>query len=763
MLHMPCSIAGRDNKIIAAEYVDVVINSSARAIAKPFTYRVPLELRGVLQIGHEVKVSFGRQILTGFVIAPNGAGYAQAKDILEITEELPVVSEELLELAHWLSNRYAASLWESLRMVLPSGSVKGKRVKPKLSYLVESIIPLEEINAKIEKLLLKAPAQGAFFSSLTARGGVAWLQELPVLSKKVISRFVEEGVITCKKTVVRRDPYVSLGISTPKIFQLTPMQENACQKIAEAIRDVHSKPPGASYYRELVLFGVTGSGKTEVYLEGIAETIRHGREAIVLVPEISLSCLVAERVKDRFGDQVAILHSALAEGERADEWRRIAHGEVKIAVGARSALFAPFKSLGLIVMDEEHEGAYKQDITPRYDTREAARKRAELNGSVLVLGSATPSLETLTCAKREDNIILRLDKRVDSAVLPAVKIVDLKEEPPMEGLFSPSLLHAIEQRIKLNQQVILFLNRRGFATTVLCKECGYAERCPSCSVALIFHALHHELRCHYCDRRESVPEVCPKCRSFNLEYKGTGTERVEDVLHSIFPAAKILRLDRDTTGKKGSHGEILAQFARREASILVGTQMVAKGLDFPYVSLVGVLNADAALNFPDFRAAERTVQLLIQVAGRAGRSSIPGEVILQTYSPAHPAILAAVTQHYESFMGTELLSRQELNYPPFANLVRAIVYGEDLKAVEDKIHQLTSQLSANDPKITIVGPASCPIEKLKGRYRWHFLVKVSSGILAGEMGRQIDSIWRNSSGSQKGVTLSIDVDPFHLL
>lgn len=742
---------------INSEYVDVIINSNVKAVSRPYTYKIPQDLLGKLQIGYQVEVSFGKRITTAFVVAPNTNGHLLAdkiKEILRVVDDAPLVSKEMFDLARWLAARYAATFWEALRVVLPKGVVSGKKIKPKLVRQVKAKVPLSELIELARSLSSRAKKQAAFLFELKEKDGTAFLNELPDITIKTLDLLVEKGVLEYNNIEVRRNPYLYLGLSQSKSFQLNSEQKIAVEAIKESIQKNQTK--------EFLLFGVTGSGKTEVYLEAISEAIKFGKESIVLVPEISLSCLVAERVKARFGDQVAILHSRLSEGERQDEWRQIASGQVKIAVGARSVLFAPFKSLGLIVIDEEHDGAYKQELSPRYDAREAARKRAELSNSVIILGSATPSLETMAKVKEKKSTVLYLNKRVDGRVLPQIKVVDLKEEQPMEGLFSPTLLKAMEERLRLNQQIILFINRRGFATTVLCKVCGTAIKCRFCSVSLILHALHREVRCHYCDYREPVPGICPNCQSFQLDYKGIGTEKAEEVLNSIFPDVKIIRMDRDTTAQKGSHGEILQKFARREASILIGTQMVTKGFDFPFVTLVGVINADTSLNFPDFRATERGIQLLLQVSGRSGRGNMPGEVILQTYSPNHPAIVGAATHQYEFFLENEFAARQELEYPPFTHLIRVIVASSDPVIIENKIKKLALSLKCEDHK-GIIGPAPAPIERLRGKYRWHFFVKIKDEETAGETGKMIQALWESLRLKQKGVSLFVDVDPINLL
>ncbi|HLV80463.1 MAG TPA: primosomal protein N', partial [Chthonomonadaceae bacterium] len=508
---------------------------------------------------------------------------------------------------------------------------------------------------------------------------------------------VAKGLVSVSEQTVRRAPIVSPEKRTTAP-PLTPAQQRATALLREAIASRQAQT--------LLLFGVTASGKTEVYLDAIAATLNAGRTAIALVPEIALTGQVVDVFTGRFGDQVAVLHSRLSEGERHDEWRRMQAGKARIVVGARSAIFAPLENVGLIVLDEEHEASYKQENTPRYSAKELAAERARLSGAVLLLGSATPSLESYFATEPENAAQvptpfrrIEMRERIDNRPLPRVTVVDLREEfKQRRALFSTRLVDALAERLRARQQTILFLNRRGYAQFVLCRDCGYVARCPHCAVSLAFHAYDRSLRCHHCEHTARAPQLCPDCGGARVRAFGIGTEKVEEEVLSLFPSARVARMDRDTTARKGEHTRIVRDFRRGEADILIGTQMVAKGLDFPNVTLVGVVSADTAINMPDFRAAERTFQLLTQVAGRSGRGDAPGEVIIQTFSPDHYAVQAAMRQDYLAFYQQEILFRQELRYPPFSRFANLICADEMEARAHARAETLAAALRA------VVGP-----------------------------------------------------------
>ena len=522
-----------------------------------------------------------------------------------------------------------------------------------------------------------------------------------------------------------------------------------------------------------LLYGVTGSGKTEVYLRAIAEARRRKRTSLVLVPEIALTAQVVDSFRARIGDRVAVLHSGLSQGERRDEWQRVGRGEADVVVGARSAVFAPLQNVGLIVVDEEHEASYKQDNAPRYHARDVAIARARATGATVLLGSATPAMESFYKAEAGDWGFLPLRERALSRPLPSVQVVDLREgykkgDPP--GIFSPPLAEAIADRLGKHEQTILFLNRRGYAQFLLCRDCGYTTRCPHCDVSLTFHARKFAVICHHCGYEKKAPALCPSCSGDRLRPFGLGTERIETEVRTLFPEARILRMDRDTTQKKDAHLSMLKMFRNGDADILIGTQMVAKGLDFAGVTLVGVISADTALNMPDFRASERAFQLLTQVSGRAGRGRKPGHVIVQTFNPEHESVAAAANHDYETFYRQEIVNRRELAYPPFTRLANIIAQHEDSRAAESALRSLSVHLGGasylldgpkvgGDDTVQVLGPAPCPLSRLQERYRWHLLLKsVDADVLRSRIRAALSQI----SGSERAL-ISVDIDPMSLM
>ena len=609
-----------------------------------------------------------------------------------------------------------------------------------------------------------------------------------------VKSLVDKGVLQSEDLTVWRAPVSAVGPRTTPP-ELTPGQRSAVDTLRECLHSGEA--------RTVLLFGVTASGKTEVYLNVIAEALAFGRSAIVLLPEIALTAQVVDVFVGRFGEQVAVLHSRLSEGERHDEWRRMQEGRARIVVGARSAIFAPVQNVGLIVVDEEHEASYKQDKMPRYNAKDLAAHRAELSRATLVLGSATPSLESYfaatergsgvggqvsnnanasavqratlntqsrtpeyrntrypTPSARCPSLLIEMPRRIDNRPLPRVELVDLREEFKVRrALFSELLTDAMAQRLARKQQTILFLNRRGYAQFVLCRDCGWSAKCPNCAVSLAFHSYERALKCHHCEYTGRPPQTCPDCGGLKVKAFGIGTEKVEEEVLNLFPHARIARMDRDTTSKKGAHGRILRDFRQGDADILIGTQMVAKGLDFPSVTLVGVVSADTAINMPDFRAAERTFQLLTQVAGRAGRGTAVGEVIIQTFSPDHYAVQAAIHHDYVSFYNQEIQFRQELKYPPFsrfANLISSDIH--EAKA-QGRANAVAAALERTLPKsIEIIGPSAAPIARLKNQFRFH--VALRAPVDAPLSGMIAEAMALLPTGDRLGV--SIDIDPLNM-
>lgn len=539
---------------------------------------------------------------------------------------------------------------------------------------------------------------------------------------------------------------------------LTGEQERAAGAVRAAIDAGESK--------DFLLHGITGSGKTEVYLSCAARALEAGKEVLILVPEIPLSFQVAKRFEEAFGGRVAVLHSGLTDKERRDEQARFNRGGAPIVVGPRMALFAPFRKLGLIVVDEEHDPSYKQESHPRYNAVTLARMLARHHRAPLLLGSATPSLESRHAAERGAATLLTLASRYGSRPLPAVEVVDMRggRESKQKLPFSAPLLDALHETVAAGNQAILFLNRRGFSPLVLCTDCGAAIQCPRCNIALTLHLDKGLLICHYCNHRKQAAQICPACGGSELTRRGFGTQRLEEELANAVPSAKILRLDRDSASKRGAGRAIVEAFAKKEAQILIGTQMVTKGFDFPDVGLVGILNADQLLHFPDFRSGERTFQLLTQVAGRAGRGNAGGKVILQTYDPEHPAIVAAAGHDYDSFYAQELKSRKEVGYPPFARLANILVSGEDdavVEAAADGLREFLGKRIPQGKELWLLGPSPAPMQKINRNFRWHILVKSAEIDPLLRLGRDALA-WHARSGSRK-IRVTVDVDPVHLL
>jgi len=552
-------------------------------------------------------------------------------------------------------------------------------------------------------------------------------------SRSIAHELVKKGFAVIDEVEVRRDPLARFEILPSQPFKLTTAQESAYHAICRSLQE---KPGSANSPDVFLLHGVTGSGKTEVYLQSLAEAIRLGRRAIVLVPEIALTPQTIERFVSRFPNRVAVLHSQLSQGERFDEWHRIKRGEADVVIGPRSALFAPQPDLGLIIIDEEHEWTYKQsDMAPRYHARDAAVSLAELSGATVVLGSATPDVETYFQTNTGNYKLLQLPERIvhgEQAPMPRVSIIDLREELKAENrsLFSRSLHRAIEQVLERRQQAILFLNRRGAATSIQCRNCGHVLICRQCEVPLSYHFTEDKLVCHHCNRVTPVPKICPQCMSRRIKYLGVGTQGLEQEARATFPRARFLRWDSDVIRQSNSHWEILSKFREHKADILIGTQMVAKGLDLPDVTLVGVISADTVLNLPDFRAAERTFQLLSQVAGRAGRGAAGGQVIIQSYSPAHYSLQAASAHDYLSFYETELTYRRQLNHPPYSRLAN-LMYSHTNDALCQRGAEKMKQLIIEERdargigNLDIIGPAPAFMHRIRGKYRWQLIVRGS--------------------------------------
>ncbi len=725
-------------------YAEVAVDVGGRGPDQLFTYAVPEALRERVRPGQRVRVPFGRREAQGVLfrlgaVPPPAGGVRPLGDLLD---DEPPLDAHALALAGWLAERTVCSRAQAVRVLLPP---PGAGPKQRLAYH-----PLPGIDPG--RALARAPAQAAAWQALLAEPGLG-REELARrgIGAAAVGGLVRRGWVEARAEGVRRDPLGAgwdEAVAGREAPAATPDQERALVALAPAI----DGPEPTAF----LLWGVTGSGKTEVYLQAIERVLARGRQAIVLVPEIALTPQTVRTFRERFGARVALLHSALGAGERHDEWWRVRRGEVGVVVGARSAVFAPLPRLGLIVIDEEHEPSYKQEESPRYHARDVARWRAERLGIPVLLGSATPAVETFEAAARGDLVRLDMPRRVGGRPLPGVRTLDLRAAPG-EDLFAPELREALARHLGAGHQALLFLNRRGFAPALVCRACGHCARCQACSVALCYHDSDRLLHCHYCGQHSPVPRLCPRCGGHLLRLRGVGTERVAQEVVRLFPAARVLRMDLDTTGTKGAHRRIYEAFRAGRADVLVGTQMVAKGWDVAGVTLVGVVDADTALHHPDYRGAERTFQLLCQVAGRAGRGDEPGEVLVQTHTPDHPAIMAATAHDYGRFVREELAVRRAARFPPFASLLRILAWSPEARAAEVAARAVGEAL-ANilPPGVDLWGPSQAPLARLRGQHRWHLALRGPDDAVLRALARSaLDAV----AGRVPGARLAADPDP----
>ena len=740
-------------------------------LQRTFTYRLPEELPVPPPAGRVV-VGFGRRRMVGFAVgrpaaAPRGV---TVRPVIEVIDEDEVLSETERDLARWIARYYVSSLGLALRLFFPPGATYavGEGAEAEVARPVERlhVLPVGPVEASEEETardaLSRAPAQRKAWEAARRLDApveqTTFCEEVGV-SAGVVRALAERGLVEVDSRPVDRDPYAGKESPLPETGAEGPLTAAQAEAV-EAIGDAFARSGDDA--RTVLLHGITGSGKTRVYVEAVDRAVSAGGRAIVLVPEIGLAAPTVSRFRVRFGDRVAVLHSGLSGGERHDAWRRIRNGDAPIVIGARSALFAPVGRAALIVVDEEHETAYKQDETPRYLARDVAVYRGALEDGVVVLGSATPSLESRANAEEGKYERVVLPERIGDRPLPKVEIVDLKTvDPVAPGLYRP-LADALEETLAEGDQAILFLNRRGFSSFLQCLDCGWVPECPNCGISLTYHRGTPRLLCHYCAHETGVPDACGECAGRGLDRRGLGTQQVEEAVAARFPEARIARMDLDTTGAKWAHARLYRAMQEREIDVLVGTQMIAKGFDLPGVSLVGVVSADTALHFPDFRATERTFQLLVQVAGRAGRGEKPGRVLVQTWQPENYAILAAAEHDYEGFYRQEIEMRRGLGYPPERRVANVVVSGTEPTSVERGIDRVVRRLRDRlGAGVTVVGPAPCPLERLRGRTRHHALVKADR---AGSLDRTLADLVRRADdlvGSK--CRLEIDRDPLNLL
>lgn len=794
----------------------VIVDVPAKQTDHVFDYRIPEKWKEMIQPGIRVIVPFGPRMVQGFVI--NIKDYSEFDKLRAIKEPMdlePVLNQELLDLGDWMTCEAMCFKITALQAMLPS-ALKAKYEKViqvtdgKMEQLPDviqeclnhrtSISWKEVIEGEYTKLFQKEIQKGHLqlvyhvknklnkktvrvIKPLHSKEKLAEIaqsfsvrakkqqevlyffcnQQSPISYKELlqathasnttIKALIEKGFLAEENIEVYRDPFENRVYQISKPLQLTVEQSVAIEPIQQKIINQE--------HEVFLLHGVTGSGKTEVYLQSIATVMEKGKEAIMLVPEISLTPQTVKRFKERFGEQVAVMHSGLSIGEKYDEWRKIYRKEVKVVVGARSAIFAPFENLGLIIIDEEHESSYKQEETPRYHARDVAIERAKLHSCPVILGSATPTLESFARAQKGVYQLLTMKSRMNAAALPPVEIVDMREElrNGNRSMFSKTLLTKLQDRLEKGQQTVLMLNKRGHSSFVMCRSCGVVLQCPNCDISLTYHRFHDKLKCHYCGYEIGMPTRCPECESNHIRFFGTGTQKVEEELAKILPEARVIRMDVDTTSKKGSHEQLLTAFGEGKADILLGTQMIAKGLDFPNITLVGVLSADTMLHLPDFRSSEKTFQLLTQVSGRAGRHQLEGEVVIQTYSPDHYSIELAALQNYETFYEQEMFIRRQKHYPPYFYIALITVSHEDLMKTVTTADKITQYLKSHLSRNTIVlGPVASPLSRINNRYRYQCLIKYKR---EPQLQMQLRTILEHyqQETTQNHLQISIDLNP----
>ena len=745
-------------------YAIILVDVNTRKIDKAFTYGVPEEFASRVAIGSTVLVNFSNRQLQGFIIdlkeyppaMPKGV---QIKPIEDVPDPQTLWDREMIELARWMVHYYGCTFLDAVKVLVPSPVRSKEDGKIPEEPMVKMVVIKNEPE-DWEKLEKKSKFQASALKYLM-------LLKEPV---KLADAVKETGASHSVFQALKKKDHIDIfeGSPTFRFFHKTPSsptndlnltdeQEAAFSMLMEKYR---------SDKAEIVLLhGITGSGKTEVYLQVIREVLKEGKEALVLVPEISLTPQAIQRFRGRFGEDMAILHSRLTDVERRQMWWKIRHKKVRVVVGARSAVFAPLENLGVIVVDEEHDGSYKQDKEPRYHARQIAVKRAMMHNALVILGSATPSMEAYHYANMGKYSLMELPSRVGDSVLPAVEIVNLKEDfaEKKSGILGDTLKREMLEVIEKGEQVMLFLNRRGYSAFILCHECGNVIRCPYCDITLTYHRVGFMMKCHYCDYERPAPSTCPFCKGKKLSTPAYGIQEVEEELEKYFPGVPFIRMDKDTTRDRDSHQRILGHFADRKASILLGTQMIAKGHDFPGVTLVGVVYADLALYLPDFRSLERAYQVLVQVSGRAGRRDVQGKVIIQTYNPETPVLQSVAKQNYREFYDWETGNRQPLNYPPFAHIINLLFSGRNEEELRNCALEyarfLGNKKFRQEIFLAVLGPAACPLSRIKSRYRWHVTLKGHNVFKMVALVKKV----KEMIGIPTDISFFIDVDPMSLM
>ena len=733
---------------------EVIIDSRAKKLNRKFDYKIPENLADIITVGSRVLVPFAnfKTLEQGYVIKIKPNTDFEVKEIAGLDDNL---SQDKIELARWMARKYFCNVSECIKLMLTPGTRSkdiDKRTQDRrinFVYLVKQ--PEENLRGEKQKKAIE-------FITKNPGLTIPEIMEFAGVGRATINSLVEKGYIKIEEEKVDRNPLATKKKNENKKLKLSDEQQKAYNEVSKSIEE--------DRFEEFLLYGVTGSGKTEIYMQLIEKVLEKNKKAILLVPEISLTPQMLDRFIGRFGkENLAVLHSKLSIGERHDEWLKIKENRAKIVIGARSAIFAPADNLGVIIIDEEHDASYKSESSPRYNAKEVAEKICEKNNIPLLLGSATPDINTFY-RTGIDITLLKLTKRANNSSLPEVKVVDLKKELAIgnKSMLSFDLYELMKDNLKNKRQTILFLNRRGYSTFIMCRECGYTMKCPNCNISLTYHSFQNKLKCHYCGHEELPVKICPECKSDKIRYFGTGTQKLEDEIKKIFPEATTIRMDVDTVTKKNSHEEILNKFKNENIDILIGTQMVVKGHHFPNVTLVGVIAADSSLNIDDYRANERTFQILTQVAGRAGRENLPGKVIIQTYNPDNFAIEFSKEQNYDLFYKTEIELRKQLNYPPFCDIIVIGFSGESQKEIMDCTNFVYNVFKTNLEKydVKVFMPMPAPIDKIKNKYRWRIIAK---GNVSEEVNIVINKCLQKiyDSGICNKTNIIVDVNPNNMM
>ena len=737
---------------------EVIIDSKAKKLNRKFDYEIPENLKDLVDVGSRVLVPFGniKTLEQGYIIKIKESTEYKVKPIAGLDENL---EEEKIELARYMARKYFSNVCECIKLMLTPGTrakSKKNRVKDKTINFVYFNTPYEQVDLSC----LKGEKQKKLIEFLKKNEGltIPEIEQITKISRATVNSLIKKDILKIKNEKINRNPLINKKINNSNKLNLNDEQKKAFDKVCNAIEK--------NKFEEFLLYGITGSGKTEIYLQLIEKILKENKSAIILVPEISLTPQMIDRFIGRFGEEkIAVLHSKLSIGERHDEWERIKRNDAKITIGARSAIFAPSKDLGLIIIDEEHDASYKSESNPRYNAKEVAEFICKKKKIPLVLGSATPDINTYYRSENKEITKLVLTKRANLSTLPEAYIVDLKQELAIgnKSMISNILYDEIKNNLNNKKQTILFLNRRGYSTFIMCRDCGYTLKCPNCNISLTYHISQNLLKCHYCGHTEKIAKICPNCRSEKIRYFGTGTQKLEKEINKLFPDASTIRMDVDTVTKKNSHEQILNKFKEENVDILIGTQMVVKGHHFPNVTLVGVIAADGSLNIDDYRANEKTFQILTQVAGRAGRENLPGKVIIQTYNPNAFPIECAKVQNYNLFYETEIKLREQLKYPPFCDIIVFGISGENEKDIMNICNYLYKLLKINLEKynIKVFTAMPAPIDKIQNKLRWRLIAK---GQVTKEVtiiiNKCLSNIYEKNS---KKLNIYVDINPNNMM